>query len=347
MAAGYPSHSNVFIPSHEASGGLTIGFSRNPKKFPLNQYCKIVPVDKDTGYYLQITAEEASRIINTSGQDFVWADNQVAPSGDDNLESFQYQTYRCQRYCFPFNLGAKTVAQADWKVLEVHAGIAAQKAMTFRTQVAWNALTTSSNWNSANTGSATSIVGGYLDQSTTLTLYIKKLFRYVAETVLKSTIGVMQRNDLVCVMNPHTAGLISESPELIDHFKNNQFALAHVKQDGVDTAQWGLPPVLYGIKIVIEDAVKTTTPKQVTDSPTQTYVCPAQTLVFMSRPGGLMGMQGIPDFATAQFFMYSEFEVESRYDANDRMHHGRIIEDYGFNVVAPGAGFYVTGATSS
>lgn len=346
MAAGYPSHSNVFIPSHEASGGLTIGFSRNPKKFKLNQYIKMVPVEKDVGYYLNITAEEAGRIINTNGSDFVWADGQKAPMGDDNLESFTYNTYRCQRYVFPFTLGAKTVAQADWKVLEVHAEIAAQKAMTYRTQNVWNQLTTSGNW-SGNTSSATSLVGGYLDTSTTLTLYIKKLFRQVSENILQATLGVVQREDLIAVMNPHTAGLISESPELVDHFKNNQFALQQVRQDAPNqNGQWGLPDVLYGIKIVVEDAVKVTT-KKLASSTTRGYVCPAQTIVFMSRPGGLMGSQAIGSFSTAQVFMYSEFEVESRYDANDRLHEARVVEDYATNVVAPAAGYYVTGATSS
>lgn len=346
MAVAYPSGSNTFVPSHEASGGLIIGYSRNPKKFKLPQYIKMIPVKKDYGLYLNITAQVAARLINTNLSDFVWSDGQEAPTGADNLESFQYLSYRCYRYAYPFMLGSKAVSQADWPIMEVQSGFMAQLAMTARTQIVWNGLTTGANWN-GNTGTATALVGGFLDTSTTVTLYVKKLFRYVSELILQATIGVVNRDELCVIMNPHTAGLISESPELVDHFKNNVYALQQVRQDAPNqNGQWGLPDKLYGVNVIVEDAVKVTSRKGAAVT-TSTYVVPAQTMVFASRPGGVMGMEGIPEFSTSQLFMFSEMEVESKYDADNRRHQGRVIEDYGFNVAAPASGYLVTGATSS
>lgn len=345
MAAGYPSGFNTFVPSHEASGGLIVGFSRNPKSFKVNQYIKLVPVKKSVGYYLTITAEEAARVINANLSDFVWPDGAEAPMGNDNLESFAYTKFQTARYVFPFNLGQKAVDQADWQIVQVHGGIAAQKAMTARTVGVWNTIGTGANWG-ANTDTATNVAGGQLDVATTANPYIKKLFRSVAETILKATLGVVKREDLVCVLNPHTAGLISESAELIDHFKNNQFALAQIRQDAPNqNGMWGLPDVLYGVKIVVEDAVRVTSKKGATKA--TGYVCPAQTLTFMARPGGLVGMEGIPEFSTAQVFCYEEFTTETKSDPDNRRTQGRVVEDYVPALVAPAAGYMVTSATAT
>ena len=293
--AGYPAPNAVFVPSFEASGGLIIGFSRNPKKFRLNQYTKFIPVSKDVGYYLNITAEEAARVINSNLSDFVWADGQEAPMGNDNLESFNFLKYATKRYVYPFNMGHKTIAQADWPILQIHGGIAAQKAMTARTIAVQNVLTTAGNWGS-NTATATSAGGGKWDVSTSALLYIKKTVDYVCEAILRrATLGVVQREDLVMVMNPHTARLAAETGEIQDYVKNNVFGLASLRQDQPgQNGQWGLPDVLYGVKVVVEDAVQLTSPKGATRA-TQ-YCMPNQNVVVLARPGELVGIEGIPEF---------------------------------------------------
>ncbi len=344
MAAAFPSSNNTFVPSHEASGGLIVGFSRNPKKFRLNNYVKIVPVKKSIGYYLRVTAEDAARVINANLSDLVWADGNEAPMGDDNLESFQYLPYGTLRYAAPFTIGNKAVDQADWPILQVHAGFAAQKAMTARTIKALTTLTTTGNWGTS-TGTSTSLVGAALDASTTITLLIKKLFRMVSENILKETLGVIQREDLCVVMNPHTAGILSETPEIVDHLKNNQFGLAQVRQDvPSQNGQWGLPDTLYGIKVIVEDAVKVTSKKGATKS--VSYCLGDGKIIFLGRPGALVGMEGIPEFSTCQLFVYEEMTVESKNDVDNRRTMGRVVDDLDVQLVAPASGYLVTAATS-
>lgn len=346
IATAFPSGSNTFVPSFDASGKLQIEFSRNPKKFKVNRYVKIRPVKKDVGYYLNITAAEAARVINSSGNDFVWADGNEAPMGDDNNESFTYLKYATLRYAFPFTIGNKAVEQADWDIIASHARIAAQKSMTFRTIKTLGVLNTSGNW-MGNTDTATNVAGGKLDVASTTTLYIKKAFRGVAEAILKSTLGVVNREDINCVLGPHDAGLISEAPELVQHLIQSPFALAQVRQDVANqNGQWGLPDVLYGINIIVEDAVKITTKKTSGDNTkTADYCMPAATLMFLSRPEGLMGSEGVPDFSTVQIFSYEDMTVETKKDPDNRREQGRIVDDFDVQVVAPASGYLLTACT--
>src|SRR5687768_414570 len=104
MAVGFPSGTNTFVPSFEASGKLVVGFSRNPNTFSVNKYVQVVPVNESVGYYLNLTAEEAARVVNSDLQDFIWPDNNAAPDGNWALESFEFKKFATTRYAFPFAL---------------------------------------------------------------------------------------------------------------------------------------------------------------------------------------------------------------------------------------------------
>ena len=62
--------------------------------------------------------------------------------------------------------------------------------------------------------------------------------------------------------------------------------------------------------IVVEGAVKVTSKKGAATKTTG-YCMPSQAAVVLARPGGLMGMEGIPEFSTIQGFFYEEFTVET------------------------------------
>lgn len=348
MATAFPSSLNTYVPSHEASGGLTVGYSRNPKKFRLNKYMKLVPVKKGQGYYLQITAEEAARVINTNLADFVWHDGAEAPMGNDNLESFQYVKFLTTRYAFAFNLGAKTIDMADWPVLSVHAGFAAQKSMTARTVGAQTGLTTGANWGSSTaTATAVTTGGGRFDVSGPTDKFIRKAFNQIAENILQNTIGVVQRDELVAVFNPHDARLMGESEELRDYLKQGgAVSVAEVK--GTDKAQngtWGLPSDLWGFRLEVEDAIRTTTRKGITTA--RTYCLPTGNGEFMARPGGLLGMEGIPEFSSAQLFVYEEMTVETMNDSNNRRTVGRVVDDWAFSLVSSASGWLLTSISTT
>lgn len=345
MAAAFPGSSNVYVPNHESSGNLIVGYSRNPKKFAINRYCKIVPVTKDVGKYLNITAEEAARIINTDLADFSWRDGAEAPAGNDNLESFEFLEYRTERYIFPFNLGHKTVNHADWPIISIHAGFAAQKAMTARTVAAQTVMTTAANW-SGNTDSATNKGGGAWDASSATNKYIRRSIDAIKLAIHEATLGTVNPDqDLHCVISPNLAIQSAETEEFRDMLKNSPFALAEVRGDVENqNGTWGLPSKLYGMPLEIEDAVKVTSKKGATK-----VTAKVQALgdaFFLSRPGGLQGMEGIPEFTTLQIFMLEEFTVETMDDKNNRRTVGRVVEDYGVELAAPASGYYLTGCAT-
>lgn len=343
MAAGYPGVNATYVPSFEQSGKLISGFSRNPKKFKLPNYCKLVPVKKNTGYFLRITAEEAARVINSNLSDFVWQDGHEAPMGNDNLESFEYIKFMTQRYAYAFNLGDMAVNQADWPIMPVQSQVTAQKAMTARTIGTLSVLTTGANWGSS-TDTATNLGGGKWDVSSATNKYILKTFNAVWENVLKNTLGVVEPDDLVCVINPHDARLMAESEEIRDFLKQSQYALPQVTySDKKQTGNYGLPEHLYGVKLIVENAVRVTSKKGATKA--VTYCLPNASALFLTKTEGVVGMEGIADFSTAQIFIAEEMTVETLADVNNRRQVGRIVENFVSALVAPSSGYYVTATT--
>lgn len=350
MAAAFPAGNpgNTYVPSFEASGELTVHFSRNPKDFALNQWITLTPVKKSTGYFLRITPENAARIISADNAEFVWPDGQDAPQGEYNNESFEFIAYLTKRALFPFRLGYKAVDQASWKVVAVHAAMAAQQAMTARAVKAATLVNTQSNWAATHTATATTIAGGFLNTGTPTNPVVKIVFDYAAELILKDTLGVVRHKDLCVVMTPTVAKAISQGEEIHTYLKESPAALAQVRGDvPSQNGQWGLPDTLYNYKVVIEDTVRITSLKNaIATAPTTGYAFDANQVVIVARPGGLTSEAGGPNFSTVHQFSYEEMTVESKDDSDNRVHKGRVVEDYGMELVAPVSGFQVRAALS-
>src|SRR5208283_4966873 len=86
--AGFPGPYDVYVPNHEASGGLLIGFSRNKEDFAVNNYIQLFPSQQMFGVYASYTSRNAARIISPTDAEHVWADGDPRPPGLNNLESF-------------------------------------------------------------------------------------------------------------------------------------------------------------------------------------------------------------------------------------------------------------------
>jgi len=353
-SSSFAQGNNTYIPSTESSGHLFINFSRNPKDFALNEYVQLVPVTKSVGRYIKMTVEEAGRILNTNDSDHLWEDGEDEPSHRGNLEKFAFETFSTQRRVFGYRVGQKAVDQADFDVLGVHGKIKAQQAMTSRTQRAITTLTTSGNYDSANTSAVSSISGntGKWDVSTSARLDIKRSFRYAQNIIRTGTLGAIKIEDLMVVMNPDCAGLMAESQEIVDLIKQSPAAAEYIKGNFGKNAAYGLPDKLYGVKIVIEDAVKVTNRKGATKS--TSYVLGATTPFMCARPGSLNGSNGdgdqgkdsneSPNFSTCTGFVYEDMTVETKNDQDNRVHKGRIVDDLGFVMTANISGFLFSSA---
>ncbi len=178
---GYPGPLNTYVPNHEASGRLTTGFSRNVDRFHLPKYVKYVPTDEMVGLYMRLSAQEAARVVST--QEYEWRDGQPRPTHQDGLESFNMVPYITHRFDYGFTVGWLTEKQASWPLVEQHSQIHAAKCMTSRTIRMLDTATTTANWAQSTSGdydlgsdhyaTATAWVGGFLDQGTSATPYIK------------------------------------------------------------------------------------------------------------------------------------------------------------------------------
>lgn len=347
MVAQFPSSQNVFVKDHAATGKLVVDFSRNPNSFAVNRYAQIVPVDKVAGYYLEMTIEEAGRILNTDLSDFEWADNADAPEDSDGTESFEFKEFRARRKKYGFRLGDRTVDQASWDIVAQHGAIKAQQAMTARTQLAITTLTTTGNYAASHTSAVTSISGvtGNWAASTTARQDIKRSMNHAANVILQDTLSVVDPADLIMVISPGLAKEMSVSQEIVDYIKQSPQAFAYVKGDLADQNRniaYGLPPQLYGYDLVVERTVKTTSRKGATKA--TSFVLPDATPFMVSRPGGLEGQYGSPSFSTCTIFMKEEMTTETLHDVNNRLTRGRVVEDFAVVLTAPVSGFLFTGA---
>lgn len=348
--AVFPGQSNAYVP--ELTDKLVVDFSRNIKKFPLNQYVQIVPTDKQTGYYLEITREEAGRLTNSDLRNFLWPDGHDSPAHHNEMESFNFKPYRTKRYNFGFRAGYLATQQAQWNLRAHNAGIKAEQAMRGRTQMVITKAVTSGSYDashvSAVAGGSIPGTSGKWDESTTARKDIKRSLDYAVEKIITDTLNGVDQEDLILVVSMGCARKISLAQEIVDMLKHSPHALAEVRGELPNrNVMFGLPSKLYGLTVVVENTVKTTTRKgasTVTKSPiladTTPFIC--------SRVGGLASERadGSPSFSTHSLFMKEEMTVEEFDDPENRRVKNRVVEDYEAQVTAPVAGFLFTGAVN-
>lgn len=346
MPAAFPSGSNTFVKDHTATGGMIINFSRNPSDFALNQYIQIRPVEKEAGYYLRFTVEEAGRIQESDLKDFVWFDGSERPLRVGDTESFLFLEYKTTRRDYGAPLGRKAIDQAAFDVKGTIAAIKAQQAMTARTQIIYTEVSNTANHDTGHYSAVASISGntGNWAQSTTQRQDIKRSINYAVKQILQDTLGVVKPDQLVLVMGPDTAMEVSQTQEIVDHVKHSPLAWAQVKgEEPGRNALFGLPDKLYGVPTVIDATYKTTTAKSAS-SVTKSPIWASGVACLMSRPGALVNEGGGPSFSSATLFAFEEMTVESLDDERNRRVETHIVEDNDGVLTAPAATFLFTSA---
>lgn len=340
MPAVFPGPTNAYVPSHDASNKMVIDFARNINKFPVNKYTQVVPVTQMTGYYLEMTIEEAGRVNHTDLRDAIWYDGQPAPEGGDGTESFQYKPFRTERYLRRFLLGDLTVDQASWNILAHNSSTKSRQLMTGRTQLAINQLTTTGNYSSDHVIDVTTIAGnqGNWAQSTTARQNIKRSLNHAAERIMFDVLSAIELDDLVVVIGFELASELAESQEVSDYIKGSPEALAQIKGElPGNNVLFGLPNKLYGFPIIVESTVKVTSKKGATTL--RSAILPKATPFMCARPGGIVGVADAPNFSTCVCFALEEMTVETLREPNNRRTIGRVVDNIAYNMVAPVSGF--------
>jgi hypothetical protein len=337
-----PAQSNTYVPVALARDKLLVDFARDPKRFKVAQYTQVIPVERDTGYYLYIDPDEAGRVLNSDARDFVWYDSADAPKRHAGTQEFEFRPYRTQRYAFDFQLGWKAVKQASWDIVAKHAAAKAQQAMTVRTQLAANILLDSAQYASDHVINVTSSVGAW-SSSTSTNMYIQKTLNTAAEKILDDTLGLVTKDDLVLVIGSGLARRIASAPEIIDLTKYQagfDFFRGATERTNVS---YGVPETLYGFKVVVDETRKVTSKKGGTRAVSSVW--PDNQAVLLARPGGMEGTANVINFAACCVFMFEEMTVEQKDDPDNRRLDGRVVEDYDVRLVAPAAAVLLSNIT--
>jgi hypothetical protein len=346
MPYAAPSGSNTYVPSYEASEPV-IQLSRDPSKYRVNQYTKIMPVSKDQGLYLRLDPDEQARIVDEA--DYAWEDGADAPKQEDKQEH-EFVPYRTLRRHYGFRIGYKSAAQATWQILAAHARMVLNKAMLIRTikanELIWNAA----NWGVSTAAADNAALGGVgataWSTSTTAQTFILKTLMGAAERIDFHSNGVISDIDsLILLISPGMARRIRQSPEFNDYLRGSPEALASLTgalAHKNPNFKYGLPEFMYGFKIVVDNAIRFLNRKG--DTVNKTRVVPDNAVAILSRPEGVVGESDMPmDFSTIAFRFYEQATVESKDDPDNRRHLGRVVEDFVCTLQAPQTGFLITG----
>jgi len=343
----FPSGTNTYVPSTSATQSLIVGFSRNPRTFKVAQYCQYVPASKMQGLYWQWTSRQGARILTANDAEHIWMDGDAAPIGPN--ETFQTKGFMCIRRAYSFLLGGLAVEQADFPLLAAEASVAAQQAMTARTMLVHTALNGVA-WGTNTAAVDNGILPSGQDWSTGSVGYssnsgpnIKQSLMYGSAVVHKQTIGVVQPYQLTLVINPNTAMMMARSTEIQDYLKQSEYARSQLRGDSPSmNGQWGLPDVLYGHPVAVEDAVRVSSNfGAATD--TLDYILPDGVAYLVARQGDLQGIYGAKSYSTVQIFFYKdEMTVKTMYDTQNERYMGRVVQNMVPVVVAPQSGFKFT-----
>ena len=333
---------NTFVPTFSAATGqIQIEFTRSVNRFPITQYAQIVPVQQMSGYYLRIDEEETARVVNA--QDLQWPLGEDRPTGINS--DIDWTQFTCARYQSSFGIPQETARQAQWDVVASHARIAAAKMMTHRCLRMAAQLTDSNNYTAGSNYFAN---GSALVSSASIASGdgVQVLIRAAIEKIVQNTVGVVSAKDILLIVNPTTARIMATNDGVRDYVKNTPHALNFLKGD--DTfAAYGLPQTLFGLGgVVVDDTVRVSTRKGGANTRGFFYGdASAPGMVFVSRPGGLVGNEG-PSFSSATIFAYEDMTVETLEDPWNRRVKGSVTDNSATVLTAPLASLYIADANN-
>jgi hypothetical protein len=348
MAFRYPSGSNVYVPNFEKGGKIT-SYTRDPKKFRLPDYVEYVPTKKSVGFYLQLDPDQPSRVVSDS--DFVWPLGNDAPTGEDNLANFQFVQYATVRRAYAWRLPYEAVNDADWAVDVQHMGVVMTQAMTNRTIQVANLLQSSSNWPTTNIADVSTLNGGAgkwttasSDPASPNYLAIKRAIEPACDAILLNTNAVVEYGDMRLLVSPTLARLMSCTSEIHDYLKGSPYSMPYLQNLADEGRQqaFGLPPNLYGLKVLVEQTVKKT--NRPGAAVAASYAFGTTNPVIVSRPGQLIGFDQAPSFSTVQLYLKEEMTTEEMNDPNNRRVAGRCVDEFIPVATAFLAGYSLTNA---
>lgn len=359
-----PGARNVFLPgySKQRQAEFILAYTINEAKFALNKYVTLTNVDTLEGVYPRIYTPDRIRVEDPTGKDVVWPDGRPVNlyRHDANITKARRTNVRwsMQRYLRKDTLGYLLIEQSPFDEVKIRQDELAMKSQLFRTLKTISVITTAANWpNRAITATnldlaaiAAGAPGTGLTKwtaGTSTNQIMARSIGYMLAQLFLGTIGAVSLEDVVLVMNPNTAWQLSMSQEIRAFILGFPGALDVIKGTTPSGAQWFLPQPLFGVKVLIEDAVKITgNPNNNADTPV--FAWPDGTVAMLSRPGAITSGMGGSPFSSVHLFQLRDHAFKPIQEDMGRVHQAVYValEDaFQPIVVAPEAGWVVTGTT--
>lgn len=347
MAFGNPGGNDTYVPALELSGNLTVAFSRNVQDYAINKYSRVTPVKIPVGPYLYFNPLDQTRMPNRP-YGSRWAPGTVAPTGFHNTLGFEVRTYRTERYRESVTLDERSVQIANWDVQKKHTESLAQKLMTNRSYAMATLVTTAGTYPAANTATATALAGGVLSGGTTADPRIKVAFDEAAMVIQAGTNGTIRFGNLGVVMNAKTAQKLSRTREIREYMMQSQYAkdmVSYENQGLTRTNLYGLPPVLYGYKVVVEDLFWNVNNKGAA-ADASTAVFPDNVIVMFHKDGDSDTDAMNMNYSSFHQFVREDMVVEAFPDPRSRLLEFTVTDEFQAKDVAPVSAFLITGVFS-
>jgi hypothetical protein len=342
----FPGPFSGYIP---AATGVVVGFIRDPKKFPVNQYTQTVKSPARLGVYGRLEKDTQARMVTKA--DYVWSDGADRPTGNWDMLRFKWEEFQTQRYSMTVQIGdmAQEGAKDTWDPVQANSLSLAQKMMTLRTKEVVDAMETAANWE-GNTAAANDLNGGAGtwdnasdDPASPRYNAIRRTLLEAANRIALGTASVVQPEDLVLVVNPDAALRMANTAEIHNFVKYGPFSKE--ARDGRGNGKWGLPAEYAGFKIVVEDTVLASErPEADGTASARAYVKAASSAVLLSQKGGFDSAYKRGTYATVQIFHVDDLmQVEAFSDPKHRRIEVTVTEETYSKLVVPESGYLISG----
>lgn len=353
----YLSATNGFIP--EATG-QAIAYVRDPNKFKINQYVQLIRAPKPIVLYAELDPDQPVRVV--TDQEFAWEDGDPRPRGNNNMGNFKWTEVRAFRRNYGYTVGHQAIEAAEgWNPKAFFNATILSQAMTNVTARFVSLMENTANWGS-NFATAISLNGatagnGFWSQASNdptnaSYLNIKKTILKAVENIVLATNGMVTMEDLKLVISPGLAIAMSETSEIHSYLEKQEKAIEVIEGLNPNTGndQWGLPSRLYGLPVVVENAVHVTERKNSAGTPAttnRTFIKSDNSAVIVSRVGGLEGLYGAPSFSTLQRYYYLyDMAIEAFDNPKDKLFESNVVDQFKEVLAANRAGYLITNTLS-
>ncbi len=346
MATMYAGPGNVFVPSFDTQANLIVNYSRDPKKFKINELMTITPVSKPIGKWLRIKPEVQGNITDQWRQSRKWADGAPRPIQLEGGQKHDWFEYFTTRYIESFPIGYQTEENAIWDIIKTQSAALAGRMMTGIALEAYQIMQDSANY--SNTATATVSGGGLWSAATSTNRYIENSLNYALEAIQKSTMNGVSADDLVLVLSPEVAKRIAVSAEVADYMAGSPFSGLYLQGEAFkqQLGNYGMPSVLYGIKVIVDPLVRDTAALGATSNPVfLADGSPTPSAYLISRQGSLGSEAGGSNFSFLHCFKYTpeEFYTEVVDIPFDKRKVLSVIDNRQVKVVASESAVLITG----